>query len=75
VVQQHWPRRGNWPADDWDLDLAVFEDGQIVGPQNLAARDYAIAGKASAFSWPGLRHQARGIGTERAPGIRRARCG
>jgi hypothetical protein len=58
VVQQHWPRRGNWPADDWDLDLAVFEDGQIVGLQNLAARDYAIAGKASAFSWPGLRHRA-----------------
>ena len=46
MVQQHWPRRGNWPADDWDLDLAVLEDGQIVGLQNLAARDYAIVGKA-----------------------------
>ena len=58
VVQQHWPRRGNWSADDWHLDLAVLEDGQIVGLQNLAARDYAIVGKASTFSWLGLRHRA-----------------
>jgi hypothetical protein len=64
VVQQHWPRRGNWSADDRDLDLAVFEDGQIVGLQTLAARDYAIVGKASTFSWLGLRHRAGGIGTE-----------
>lgn len=58
VVQQHWPRRGNWPTDDGDLDLAVLEDGQIVGLQNLPARDYAIVGKASTFSWLGLRHRA-----------------
>ena len=78
MVQQHWPRRGNWSADDWDLDLAVFEDGQMVGLQDLGARDYAIVGKASTFSWLGLRHRA-GASAPRcvprsAPGLRRNRC-
>jgi hypothetical protein len=31
LVQRHWRRRGDWSADDWSLDLAVFADGQIVG--------------------------------------------
>jgi RimJ/RimL family protein N-acetyltransferase len=64
VVQQHWPRRGNWSADDWDLDLAVLEDGQIVGPAN--PRRSRLRDR-----WQGQHHllarsapPGRGIGTE-----------
>ena len=67
VVQQHWPAPRDWSADDRDLDLAVFEDGQIIGLQTLAARDYAIVGKASTFSWLALRHRAGASAPRCAP--------
>jgi RimJ/RimL family protein N-acetyltransferase len=31
LVQRHWRHRGDWSADNWSLDLAVFADGQVVG--------------------------------------------
>ncbi|WP_063794440.1 GNAT family N-acetyltransferase [Kitasatospora sp. MBT63] len=64
VVQHHWLRLGNWAPDDWALNLAVFEQGRIVGLQTIAARNYAAVREVSTGSWLGLRHQGRGIGTE-----------
>ncbi|MGW3182930.1 GNAT family N-acetyltransferase [Kitasatospora sp. NPDC001119] len=64
VVQHHWLRRGNWSPDDWALNLAVFENGRVVGLQTVAARDFAVLRQASTGSWLGARHQRQGIGTE-----------
>ncbi|SDM63913.1 GNAT family N-acetyltransferase [Actinacidiphila guanduensis] len=64
VVQHHWLRRGNWAPDNWALNLAVFEDGRVVGLQEIAARDFAVLRQVNTASWLGLRHQRQGIGTE-----------
>jgi RimJ/RimL family protein N-acetyltransferase len=63
LVQRHWRTRGEWSEDDWSLDLAVFADGQVVGEQRVSARDFRVLREVSTFSWLGVRHQGRGIGT------------
>lgn len=64
LMQRHWRHRGDWSEDDWSLDLAVFADGQVVGQQEISARDYGILREVSTFSWLGVRHHGRGIGTQ-----------
>jgi len=64
LMQRHWLRRGTWSDDDWSLDLAVFADGQVVGQQEISARDYPILREVSTSSWLGVQHHGRGIGTE-----------
>jgi RimJ/RimL family protein N-acetyltransferase len=64
VLQRHWLAQGNWSADRWSLNLAVYADGQIVGTQEISAENYQILRQVSSFSWLGLRYQSQGIGTE-----------
>ena len=64
LAQRHWRHRADWAADDWSLDLAVFADGQVVGQQEISARDYSVVREVSTFSWLGVRHHGRGIGTQ-----------
>lgn len=63
-LQGQWRDRGSWSAGNWSLDLAVFYNGQVVGIQEIAARDFATLRQVSTFSWLGLRHHGAGIGTE-----------
>ena len=63
LVQRHWQHRGEWSADDWSLDLAVFADGQVVGQQHILARDYRVLREVTTGSWLGIRHHGRGLGT------------
>ncbi|MFB7465206.1 GNAT family N-acetyltransferase [Streptomyces sp. NPDC056224] len=64
VVQNHWWARGDWSRDDWRLLLAVFHDGQVIGQQNLSARDFATTGEARTGFWLGRRFQGQGYGTQ-----------
>jgi RimJ/RimL family protein N-acetyltransferase len=64
LIQRHWRHRGHWAAGDWSLDLAVFADGQLVGQQEISARDYLVLREVSTFSWLGVRHHGKGIGTQ-----------
>ncbi len=64
LAQRHWRHRGDWSAGDWSLDLAVFADGQVVGQQEISAHDYPVLREVSTFSWVGVRHHGRGIGTQ-----------
>lgn len=54
----------NWSPDDWALSLAVLHDGEVVGRQDLMAKDFAVTRVASTGSWLGLVHQRQGFGTE-----------
>jgi RimJ/RimL family protein N-acetyltransferase len=63
LVQRHWRHRADWSADDWSLDLAVFADGQVVGQQDISARDFQVLREVSTFSWLGTRYHGRGLGT------------
>ncbi|MEU5428997.1 GNAT family protein [Streptomyces olivoreticuli] len=64
VVQNHWWARGDWNRDNWRLLLAVFHDGQVIGQQNLSARDFATTGEARTGFWLGRRFQGQGYGTQ-----------
>ncbi|WP_130797469.1 GNAT family N-acetyltransferase [Streptomyces otsuchiensis] len=64
VVQHHWRGRGNWVPDDWSLGLAVFQEGRVIGLQDIAAKDFAVLRETATGSWLGLRHHGRGFGTE-----------
>jgi RimJ/RimL family protein N-acetyltransferase len=64
LIQRHWRHCGEWSADGWSLDLAVFADGRIVGQQEISARDYPVLREVSTFSWLGVRHHRSGIGTQ-----------
>jgi RimJ/RimL family protein N-acetyltransferase len=64
VVQNHWWARGDWTRENWRLLLAVFHDGQVIGQQNLSARDFATTGEARTGFWLGSRFQGQGRGTQ-----------
>lgn len=49
--------------DAWTLDLAVVWEGQVVGCQGVATRDFLTLRYGETGSWLGLAHQGRGIGT------------
>ncbi|MFI9210277.1 GNAT family N-acetyltransferase [Streptomyces sp. NPDC053253] len=64
VLQNHWWARGDWREDNWRLLLAVLHDGQVIGQQNLSARDFRITREARTGFWLGRRFQGRGFGTQ-----------
>ncbi|MCP3819367.1 GNAT family N-acetyltransferase [Streptomyces sp. A3M-1-3] len=64
VVQNHWWARGDWTRYNWRLLLAVFHGGQVIGQQNLSARDFATTGEARTGFWLGSRFQGQGYGTQ-----------
>ncbi|MEU5421402.1 GNAT family protein [Streptomyces sp. NPDC001407] len=53
-----------WSPEQWTLSLAVLCDGEVVGRQDLTAREFAVTREAESGSWLGLAHQGNGIGTE-----------
>lgn len=62
---QHWWRcRAEFGPENWSFTGAVFVDGQVVGVQDLMAKDFAAKRSVSTGSWLGLAHQGRGIGKE-----------
>ncbi len=63
-LQGQWRDLGCWSADSWSLGLAVFADGHPVGMQEISSADFAVRRQVSSFSWLGVRHHGRGIGTE-----------
>lgn len=53
-----------WRPDDWTLGLAVLRDGEVIGRQDLTARQFAVTREAQTGSWLGLPFQRGGNGTE-----------
>ena len=64
TMQWHWRAVGSLTPDDWHLPLVVFENGTVVGTQELVAYKFSVRHEVSTGSWLGRRHQGRGIGTE-----------
>jgi RimJ/RimL family protein N-acetyltransferase len=64
LLQWGWRHRANWIANDWTLSCAVVVDGEIVGVQDMMAKDFATTRQAKTGSWLGRRFQGHGIGTE-----------
>jgi len=63
-LQYYWRCWSSWTADSWDLPLAVWADGQLVGTQSLMAEGFGVCRTFETGSWLGRAHQGHGIGTE-----------
>lgn len=62
VVQWQWRQRGAAAPESWVVPFAVVRDRQVVGLQDLMARDFAVRREVGTGSWLGRRHQGRGTG-------------
>jgi RimJ/RimL family protein N-acetyltransferase len=63
VLAHQWKNRARTAADDWTLSLAVFRGGEIVGEQQISAKNFHVTRSGLTGSWLGLRHHGQGIGT------------
>jgi RimJ/RimL family protein N-acetyltransferase len=63
VLAHQWKNRARTAADDWTLSLAVFRGGEIVGEQQISAKNFPVTRSGLTGSWLGLRHHGQGIGT------------
>ncbi|MFI9487388.1 GNAT family N-acetyltransferase [Promicromonospora sp. NPDC052451] len=63
VLAHQWKNRARTAADDWTLSLAVFRSGEIVGEQQISAKNFQVTRSGLTGSWLGLRHHGQGIGT------------
>ena len=64
ALRFHWRTRAEWTPQAWHLPFGVWEDGQLVGQQDLVASDFTVRRVVSSGSWVGMAHQGRGIGTD-----------
>lgn len=63
-LQYHWRLRAEWTAQNWHLPFGVWENGRLVGQQDLEARHFAVRRTVDTGSWVGMAHQGRGVGKE-----------
>jgi RimJ/RimL family protein N-acetyltransferase len=59
-----WSRRGALQPESWTLPFAVFEDGDLVGVQDVFAKQFATTRTVTTGSWLVQRAHGRGIGKE-----------
>jgi RimJ/RimL family protein N-acetyltransferase len=64
LFQWNWRARAEWKPEDWRLTLAVFAHDEIVGVQDVGAREFPVRRVVVTGSWLGRAHQGRGIGRE-----------
>lgn len=64
ALQFHWRVRSTWTVEAWQLPLAVWADGVIVGTQDILAKDFLHTRTFESGSWLGQAHQGKGIGKE-----------
>ena len=64
VLHWHWGQRANWRPEHWSYDVVVLVDGEVVGTQGMAARDFGVLRGVETGSWLGRRFQGQGIGKE-----------
>ena len=61
VLAHQWKNRGRTAADDWALSLAVFRNGEIVGEQQISAKNFQVTRSGRTGSWLGLRPKPRSV--------------
>jgi RimJ/RimL family protein N-acetyltransferase len=58
-----WTQRATFAPDEWRLALTVRRDGELVGVQDVHAKDFARTRLVLTGSWLGRAHQGMGTGT------------
>jgi RimJ/RimL family protein N-acetyltransferase len=63
-LKHFWSRRASWEPDDWSCPMAVIADGEVVGVQDVMAKQFAQTKVVKTGSWLTMRRQGEGIGKE-----------
>jgi RimJ/RimL family protein N-acetyltransferase len=63
-VAYHELQRRDWSVEDWQLELGVWLEGELVGTQGVGSERFAETRTVGTGSWLGERFQGRGAGTE-----------
>ncbi|MCW3764960.1 GNAT family N-acetyltransferase [Paenarthrobacter ureafaciens] len=64
MAQWYWRCRAGFTRESWTLLLGVWQDGELLGVQDLGARNFAVLKTVSTGSWLKQTAQGRGIGKE-----------
>lgn len=64
MAQWYWRCRANFTPESWTLLLGVWQDGELLGVQDLGAKNFATLKTVSTGSWLKQAAQGRGIGKE-----------
>lgn len=60
----YWTARASMTTKSWNLQLAVFVDGEPVGVQDVIGNQFVNTRMVKTGSWLAMRHHGVGIGTE-----------
>lgn len=63
-LQYVWAAWADWRPERWNLILVAEAGGDIVGVQEIGAKDFAVSRTVSTGSWVGRDFQQQGFGTE-----------
>jgi RimJ/RimL family protein N-acetyltransferase len=63
-MQHYWQTRAQTSPEHWMVPMAVFDDGEPVGVQDLKATSFSVTRSVTTGSWLGRSHQGKGIGKE-----------
>lgn len=64
MARWHWRSRAESTPESWSLILGIWHDGELVGCQDVGAKDFATLKTVSTGSWLKQSVQGRGLGKE-----------
>jgi RimJ/RimL family protein N-acetyltransferase len=64
TMQHQWGTWANWKPQDWTLGFVTVYDGQVIGTQDIAAKNFAVLREVHSGSYLGQAFQGRGMGAE-----------
>jgi RimJ/RimL family protein N-acetyltransferase len=63
-LQYAWAALADWRPERWNLLMVAVVGNQVIGVQEVGAKDAAISRTVSTGSWIGREHQRQGWGKE-----------
>ena len=63
MARWHWSCRSTTTPEAWTLLLGIWHDGEIIGCQDIGAKDFSVLKTVSTGSW--LKQSAQGLGLGR----------
>ena len=64
MARWHWRSRAESTPESWSLILGIWHEGELVGCQDIGAKDFATLKTVSTGSWLKQSVQGRGLGKE-----------
>jgi RimJ/RimL family protein N-acetyltransferase len=70
MARHYWRSRAENTREQWSLECAVRRDGELLGVQAIATKDFLVTRTGETGSWLARRHHGQGVGRR----MRQAMC-